>query len=162
MLGSSLCQLYNRDNKVFALHRNNKCFTVCNEDYSFDSSPSVIEVDFDLVLNNLNLSVLNGKVIQIWGFCVLDKSNTTNFDVPNYKSGALNIVDSFKQGHAYAINNVELIITINHHRRWICVGDPSVKDNGVEFMKNCIAVINENGQLVALWIKPNNWPKSLA
>tara|TARA_A100001011_G_scaffold400317_1_gene514071 strand:+ start:1581 stop:2456 length:876 start_codon:yes stop_codon:yes gene_type:complete len=40
MLGSSLCQLYNRDNKVFALHRNNKCFTVCNEDYSFDLTDS--------------------------------------------------------------------------------------------------------------------------
>jgi dTDP-4-dehydrorhamnose reductase len=36
MLGSSICQLYHNKHKVYALHRDKKCFTSCSADYSLD------------------------------------------------------------------------------------------------------------------------------
>ena len=36
MLGSALCQLYNDKYIVYALHRDEKCLSVCKEDYSLD------------------------------------------------------------------------------------------------------------------------------
>lgn len=36
----------------------------------FDIEPTVQEINLDIVVNKLNLTVVdNNKVIQVWGFC---------------------------------------------------------------------------------------------
>ena len=40
------------------------------EECSFDIEPTVQEINLDIVVNKLNLTVVdNNKVIQVWGFC---------------------------------------------------------------------------------------------
>jgi len=36
MLGSALCEVFHRNNFVYALHRDKVCFVACSKDYSFD------------------------------------------------------------------------------------------------------------------------------
>ena len=36
MLGSSLCHLFHNDHEIYALHRDEECFSICSADYSLD------------------------------------------------------------------------------------------------------------------------------
>lgn len=132
------------------------------EEHSLDMEPTVTHVDFDLVINKINLSVVDQKVIQIWGFCGLSRDMISSHEAPVATEGSLVVVDDFKHGFAYSISESNYPVSVNINTGWVCVGQ---SDNygdyrAVEFITNCIAVI-EKQKLVALWLKPNTLPNLL-
>jgi hypothetical protein len=128
-------------------------------EYSFDIEPFVKFIDFDIVVNKLNLTVVDyHKVIQVWGYCGLTHSIKSNYEVPKSEKGLLIIVDDFKPGFSYRLTNDELPIYVNARTGWICIGNPLKLGNAVEFINNCVAVIDEDKEFVALWLKPHILP----
>jgi hypothetical protein len=135
--------------------------TYVQEDCSFDTEPITRQVDFELVLNKINLSVVDNRVIQLWGFCGLNKSMKSGYQVPQYAKGSLRIEHNLKYGFAYGINDnddYEYPVYVNAQTGWVCIGDPIKKGNAVEFINNCVAVIDDSKEFVSLWLKPEKLP----
>ena len=59
---------------------------------------------------------------------------------------------------AYGINEDDLPVYVNVHTGWVCIGNPEKKGNAVQFINNCVAVIDENKEFVSLWLKPQSLP----
>jgi len=123
--------------------------------------PIVNEIDFELILNKLSMSVVDNRIIQLWGFCGLDKSMKSNYQVPEHRKGILGVEHDLKYGFAYGINSdddYEYPVYVNTKTGWVCIGNPERKDNAVEFINNCVAVIDDNNDFVSLWLKPEKLP----
>lgn len=131
------------------------------DDCSFDMEPIYKEIDFELIVNKLSLSVLNFRIIQLWGFCGLSNLMKSEYQVPSFKKGILKIKQNLEHGFSYGLNNEDFPIYINVHSGWICLGNPKIGGKAVEFIDNCVAVINEDGILVTLWLKPLTLPSFL-
>lgn len=138
----------------------NKELRYIADDYSFDMSPSAPGVNFTILINTLNLTVNNdNSVIEIWGFCPRGRWIKGNFQVPYYYPGTLIVLDDLEPGFSYSINKNETIfnespIYEDVKTGWVCAGDPQGKGQAVEFIKNCVAVVDDTGMLKALWLKP--------
>lgn len=61
-------------------------------EYSFDTIPYIPEIDFDIAINTIALTVVDGKVIQLNGFCGLSKTIETPYDVPKAEKGLLKVL----------------------------------------------------------------------
>jgi uncharacterized protein YbdZ (MbtH family) len=128
------------------------------DEYSFDMEPLIHEIDFDIVINTLNLTVVDGKVVQIWGFCGLNKKMKASYNVPKSSKGVLRVLDNLKSGMAYGVNKEDWTVHVNIKTGWVCIGYPEKKGNAVEFINNCVAVIDNDEKLVSLWLKPQKLP----
>ncbi|WP_299362479.1 hypothetical protein [Winogradskyella sp.] len=131
---------------------------------SFNMFPIVENIDFELILNKISLSVRNNRIIQLWGFCGLGDRMISNYTTPKYEKGDLIIEETLENGFAYSINDNELPVFININTGWVCIGNPidnPEENTAVEFIKNCVAIINSKGKLISLWLKPERLPKML-
>jgi hypothetical protein len=131
------------------------------DEYSFDMEPWVYEIDFDIAINTLTLTVVNGKVIQLNGFCGLNKEMKVSYNVPPSKKGKLKIShpEEYLNGiGCYGVNKEDWPVLINTQTGWVCIGNPEKQDNAVEFINNCVAVIDDDKEFVALWLKPEKLP----
>ncbi|MCH7410704.1 hypothetical protein MM239_14950 [Belliella sp. DSM 111904] len=138
-----------------------RLLTYIQEEYSFDMEPFVKSCDFELILNKISLSVIDDTIVQITGFCGLDKSMKSNYQVPEYKKGCLRVEHNLNYGFAYGVNdddNYEYPVCINVQSGWVCIGNPEKKGNAVEFINNCVAVIDDDKEFVSLWLKPEKLP----
>lgn len=138
-----------------------RLLTYIEEECSFDMEPIVRGIDFELILNKLSLSVVDNKIIQLWGFCGLDKSMKSSYQVPEHKKGCLRVEHDLNYGFAYGINDdddYEYPVYINIQSGWVCIGNPEKKGNTVEFINNCVAVIDDDKDFVSLWLKPERLP----
>lgn len=126
------------------------------EDASFDTEPSSLYINFDIVINKINLTVVDddNRIVQLWGVFGYNEWIKANYNPPSSKIGILKIVDNLKNGLAYRINHYDYPIYVNVNTGWICIGTPEKKGNAVEFINNCIAVIDEKNEFVSLWLKP--------
>ena len=120
---------------------------------SFDMEPTFKEIDFDIVLNEINLTVVDNKIAQLWGFSGHKTWLDTSFDVPQSKKGVLKISDSLEPGFSYRIQR-EFPVFFNKKTGWICIGKPELKKNAVEFIDSCIAVLDDLNELGSIWLKP--------
>ncbi|MGE6220665.1 hypothetical protein ACQKCH_12630 [Nubsella zeaxanthinifaciens] len=123
-------------------------------EFSINTVPSTGGSDFDLVLNSLIFSVIDGDVKQIWGFLGDLKSNASGLIPPLVTKGSLRVIGSFEEGMAYRIFSDEQPVFFDAAAGWICIGKRSNAKNGVEFLSGCIAFISEFGLFETLWIKP--------
>ncbi len=135
-----------------------RLLTYILKECSFDMEPIVSEIDFELILNKISLSVVDNKIIQLWGFCGLDKSMKSNYQIPEYQKGALCVEHNLNFGFAYGINDDDLPVHVNVQTGWICIGNPEKKGNAVEFINNCVAVIDDDKEFISLWLKPQRSP----
>lgn len=131
------------------------------DECSFDMTPIEKDIDFELILNKLSLSVIDNQIIQLWGFCGLGDWMIFNYTTPHYERGTLRIEKSYKKGFAYGINDDELPVFININTGWVCIGNPvdnPDENKAVEFINNCVAVVNNKKELISLWLKPLTLP----
>jgi len=130
------------------------------EECSFYMGKITNKIDIELMLNKLSLAVSENRVVHVSGFCGLDKSMEANYKVPKFKTGILKVQYDLKPGFAYEVNNHSWPVYINSELGWICIGDPLTREQAIEFIKGCVAVL-EDGQLAALWLKPKSLPCEL-
>ncbi|GAK38138.1 MAG: hypothetical protein ACK5KV_14845 [Bacteroides graminisolvens] len=131
------------------------------EECSFDIEPTVQEINLDIVVNKLNLTVVdNNKVIQVWGFCGFTTWIKSDCKVPQSTKGTLQVMDDLKAGvGSYRVNKEDFPVYINAQTGWVCIGNPEKSGNAVEFINNCIAVIDTYNEFVSLWLRPQTLPK---
>lgn len=137
-----------------------RLLTYIQEECSFDIEPIVSQIDFELVLNKINLSVVDNRIIQLWGFCGFAEWMKSDYQVPEYKKGSLRVRHNLTHGFAYGISDddYEYPVYINAQMGWVCIGNPEKKGNAVEFINNCVAVIGDDKEFISLWLKPERLP----
>lgn len=144
-------------------HSNNigqKLLVYLPEECSFYTGESTeSKIDLELILNKLSLSVVDDKVVDVNGFCGLDKSMLSICQIPEYKKGVLKVEHNLDFGFAYGINDNDLPVYVNIQTGWVCLGFPAKEGNGVEFINNCVAFISNTGEFLSLWLKPATLPK---
>lgn len=123
------------------------------DEFSFNVKPLTPEIDYYLILNYINLTVVNNLVVQVDGFCPNHDWILTDLPVPNYEIGQLKVLKNYEPGFSYRLNNIDWPVYYNQQSGWVCVGDPTKKNEAVEFTTNVVAVV-ENNELQALWMKP--------
>lgn len=137
-----------------------RLLTYIVDEYSFDIDPTVLEIDYYVVINKLDLTVVDNKIFQVSGFCPYSSWIKTNLKIPQFKKGILKVADELKPGFSYGINNEkDWLVYVDIQTGWVCLGNPEAIGNAVEFINNCVAVINNNGEFVSLWLKPQSIPK---
>ena len=129
------------------------------EDCSFYMEPFISNYDLELVLNKLSLPLVDDKVVQVDGFCGLGAWMKSPIQVPNYKQGALRVEHNLEHGYAYGIYDEDLPVYVNKRTGWVCIGNPKKDGKAVEFINNCVAVVDNNQELAALWLRPQSLPK---
>ena len=129
-----------------------------SEEYSFDMKPWASIMDFELALNNLTLTVVDHKIIQLSGFCGLELAMNANINVPNSIKGALAIEDNLAKGFTHKIFKNHQPVYLNSKSGWVCIGNPLKSGKAVEFIQNCIAVIGKEGLFLSLWLHPEVLP----
>lgn len=111
-----------------------------------------------ILINDLHLEIdEEGTVISLWGFCPLVLYQDTLESPQNYKKNQLKIVlnEKLVPGISYRFNEKRWPIHFNQKDGWICIGDISFDEkNLVEFVSNCIGVINKQKKLTAIWLAP--------
>jgi len=135
-----------------------KKITYNSKECSFDTTPSVQWINFDVVVNKINLTVVGDKIVQLWGFCGYKEWIKSSYSVPQSKLGVLKVTDNLEGGFAYGVRNDDFPIYVNTQTGWVCIGDPEKKGNAVEFITNCVAVIDDDMEFVSLWLKPEQLP----
>lgn len=134
--------------------------TYIAEEHSFYMKSVVSKINIELVVNKISLHVSDNIIVNINGFCGLNKSMQSNCQVPENKMGILKVEHKLKFGFAYSIftnNDDEFPLFFNVNNGWVCIGDQHKTGEAVEFLKNCVAVL-DNGVLNSLWLKPDKLP----
>lgn len=133
---------------------NHKNILYLNKEFSLDIEPYDNEIDFELSINQLCLTVVNQVITQITGYLPNSSWNST-VKIPSSQVNSANliIVDKYECGFCYRVFNDEQPVSFNYSLGWICIGNVNAKGEWIEFIKNCIAVIEDNN-LKAIWIKP--------
>jgi hypothetical protein len=127
------------------------------EEHSFDIPDNNIgAVDFDIMVNYLTLQVFNSEVVCVSGFCSYKGWKQTDDTIKSHKAGSLTVLNGPDDSYAYRYSDSDnpFPIWFNPVTGWVCVGDSKAKTKGVEFIRNCVAVLNRSQDLVALWLKP--------
>lgn len=138
----------------------NKELIYIAEDYSFEMWPHDASVNFSLMINTINLSVgTDNSVMEVDGYCPRDGWIKGDYQVPSYHAGTLTVLDELESGFSYRINRDESLfnespIYEDVQTGWVCAGDPQSNGQTVEFIKSCVAVIDDTGSLKALWLHP--------
>ena len=130
------------------------------DEFSFDMEPWVYGLDFEIAVNTLTLTVVDGKIIQLNGFCGLNRKMKTNYNVPQNQKGELRVLHPetyWDRAGCYGVNNEDWAVYVNVQTGWVCIGNPEKKGSAVEFINNCVAVIDDK-ELVSLWLKPIKFP----
>lgn len=131
------------------------------EECSFDTEPTVEEINFDVVLNKLNLTAIgdDNKIAQVWGFCGYNEWIKSDYEVPERKKGTLKVLDDLPSGvGSFSIKKEDVPMYVNTRTGWVCIGNPERKGSAVEFINNCVAVIDDGKEFVSLWLKPVSLP----
>lgn len=125
-------------------------------EFSFDTVPYEYDIDFDISINMLSLSVIDSRIAQVNGFCGL--KDAMHYDPPKTSKGMLGIchADRYESGTgSYAIADVDLPVFLNKNTGWVCIGNPLGSGCSVEFITGGIAVIDIQQELLALWLHPH-------
>ncbi|WP_138483540.1 hypothetical protein [Dyadobacter bucti] len=147
----------------FLIENNNKIgqqeLLYLEDECSFYTEYTGIGIDVELIVNKIALQASESKIVDLSGFCGLNKSMKSNFKVPESQKGILKVIDDLEGGiGSYSVNKEDLPVYVNTQTGWVCIGNPEKKGNAVEFIKNCVAVIDDDKELVSLWLKPKRLP----
>ena len=145
----------------YSAKKEDRLLTYDADEFGFNIEPKVQEIDFGITINSLDLTVVGDdrKVIEVLGFCGYGNWIKSNYIVPEYIEGSLKVIDELEGGAgSYAISKQELPINVNIQTGWVCIGNPEKKGNAVEFINNCVAVIDNEEEFISLWLKPQTLP----
>jgi hypothetical protein len=92
------------------------------------------------------------KIMQIWGYFP-NNWKRASINAPKAKQGALILKDRLESGFSYGVFQEEVPVYCDPDSRWVCLIDPNAKGQTVEFIKDCIAVLNDDQELAALWMR---------
>jgi hypothetical protein len=128
------------------------------DECSFYTGRIAHKIDMELIVNKISLAVSDDKIVDVNGFCGFAEWMKSDYKVPKYKKGVLKVEHNLKYGLAYGINDIDFPMYVNTQTGWICIGNPEKSGQAVEFINNCVAVIDDDNKFVSLWLKPKSLP----
>jgi hypothetical protein len=129
------------------------------EDHAFDVRPRPAS-DASVCVNDLELWIDADHVLYLTGYCPRQGWRPRPLHPPRAVRAGLQILDvELKPGIPLPINSREdrWPVHVNGAVGWVCIGDPDVKGEAVEFAEGCVAVL-DGERLVALWLHPLHLP----
>lgn len=134
------------------------------KDFYIDASNSKKNKHWELGLNYLFLSVdQERRIFALFGLFGSRGWTYTRLNLPNSMEGSLVISEDteLEDGFTNMINDEDWPVFVDTQSGWICYGKPNASGQGVEFIRNCVAVIGTDGRFMSLWLKPKELPKSI-
>ncbi len=146
-----------KEKKSFLIYR--------EDDYWFDTEPYLDGYSSSVGIDRLELlsDYEEGKIVYVGGCLPLIMYEDTERYPQNYQTKSLiPILDDPIPGICYGIKGSEKWpIHINKKKGWVCIGDHLTNgEQSIEFAPNCVAIL-VNQEIVALWLRPENLPKSV-
>lgn len=129
------------------------------EECSFYTEVVSGRIDIEVVINKISLFVVDNKIIDLSGFCGFNEWIKSKHQVPEYNKGILKVEHNLEYGFAYGIKDEDFPIYVNPQTGWVCIGNPEKLGNAVEFINNCVAVIDDDKEFISLWLKPQSLPQ---
>lgn len=124
------------------------------DESSYDMLPHINETNFHILINYIDLTVdENNHVVELRGYSPYESWIKSNCKAPILHQGILKVETLKEPGFSYRIDDKEWPVYFNVDEGWVCIGSPEKCENSVEFISNCIAVIDQ-GKLVSIWLKP--------
>jgi hypothetical protein len=136
------------------------------QDYAFGVEPRPKNADSSLVVNTIELMVdrSNNQILFLEGYCPYQGWKRASLEPPISQRGALRISGvELRRGMAEPLNSPGTYwgIQVDTATGWVCVGNARASGmRAIEFARGCVAVLDD-GNLVALWLRPNELPSAL-
>ncbi|MDT0000902.1 hypothetical protein QJV15_08495 [Listeria cossartiae subsp. cayugensis] len=130
-----------------------------NEDGSLDFIPRV-NSDISLLISYINIgfdSILM-TANQVWGFTPRESWHEEKLTLPsNIQKGEISLEEDFEPG-SWRLDKKEMWLAYyDSEQKWLCFGNftNNSDDKCIEFLKDVVAVIDNEQHLKSLWIKPD-------
>ena len=138
----------------------NNILTYDADDYAFSTHPVTKTVDFTVIVNRLNLVVVDGSIVEVWGLCPHTAWQRANLSIPQSVTvGNLVVQGESENGYNYGLTKGnEWLTYVDYKNGWVTVGDTGLAGDTVKFMPDGIAMV-KNQQLVSIWLHPQELPK---
>jgi hypothetical protein len=132
-------------------------------DFSFNVIPLPRNAPGTLLFGTLELHVelTDYCIVYVWGYAPHLGWKPAVLNPPSSKRAALIVTGTeFQPGigrELAAPGEKQGYVDIN--TGWVCLGNPSVQGEAIEFAPGCIADIKD-GRLLTLWLHPKELPKN--
>jgi hypothetical protein len=133
-------------------------------EYSFDVTPSASDAFASALLDDLNLELdVNGKVVSIWGMCPHTRWKEAALSPPSAIFGEVYFVPDtpLVRGVSTRLNNDKKYrpVLVDLAAGWVCVQGEGAAASSVKILPGVIIEITAQGDLCALWLKPDSFPE---
>lgn len=122
----------------------------------FDST-ILMNTDIDILIAYLNVGIdsTDMEVKSIWGYNPEQQWIAKNLSIPYAEEGSLLLLDDYEAGLSYRLDRDKVWKSyIDKNTMWFCIGNTNIDRNDmpVKINENTIVVINELGELRAIFI----------
>lgn len=131
------------------------------EEYSFDVDPAPGRSFTSVLLDDLNLEIdATGRVVSVWGLCPHTRWVPTKLAPPEAAFGEIFFVPdaALLPGVSIPLNhNSYLPVQVDQASGWVRIAGPGTSTasaSSVRLLPGIIFEVTEQGQLCALWLKP--------
>ena len=123
--------------------------------------PNVDSGPFDLYLYGWKIFIATGSIgvnhfRYLSGYFLKDEVILSNLNIPKSIKGIVKFKTDFEIFHGIYYNDFFPFVQNMYYDKdtqWLALGDINCVGNAIEFATNNIAVINENNDLVAIYVK---------
>lgn len=137
-------------------------------DYAFSAEPRPKECSLSVSVNELQLMIdeENRRVVFVEGYCPHFGWKARSLSTPSAREAGLLVAFDEEPipGVSRRVSGEDRWpILADPRSGWICIGEEPSQEAGfgVKFARNTIAVLNRQGHLRSLWIRPAHIPKDL-
>lgn len=130
------------------------------DEYSLDTLNRYIGGLTSVVVNDVQLEVSEGgEISAVWGMCPHMTWMECEVPLPTYQSARLTYQGEITPGVSIGVNSADNRWPVRHDPQtgWIAIAPDTIPTSGeaVEFLPGCLAQIDQTGELLCLWLKPD-------
>lgn len=163
--------------KFIIKEKTDKNYLLVYENYEFLVVPDIETGYASISVNYLELILdEEGRITYLFGYEPLKKYEETEKFPEFYETKDLvAVLDNEPGSEAFPGNPTYKLVKnsdwpevsewptyVNKKRGWVCIGDPVVIGKRmIEFAPSCVAALNDNNEMVAIWLHPVELPQNL-
>ncbi len=144
----------------------NRALVYRADEYSFDIIPPASDAFTSVLLDDLNLELdAVGKIVSIWGMCPHTRWKEVAMLPPSADFGEVFFIPDtpLARGVSTCLNDRKYWpVLVDPSTGWVCVRGEGVATSSVEILPGVIIEITKQGDLSALWLKPDKLPELTA
>jgi hypothetical protein len=132
-----------------------------SDEYSFDVEPPMSGGSTSILINDLNLEIdYTGKLLFIWGLCPYLKWVKTELVQPKFTGGEIVFVpdDPPKKGVSIRLFEQKSVF-VDKKSGWVYIPlNDCENTSSITIIQGVVIDIGVNGDLSAIWLRPNKLP----